>query len=599
MAEEMNNAPSMAFVSPSGMQVVGAADQINSPVAASTGAVVQQGQQMLSGSDKNTPPGPPIFKWNKYDFCWNAYWGTGGFYDGTVLRKLRIEIDDDYLIRRALTFYRNFYKQIIDSTYKPIFSSGYTSETKVNGVVDEDGKLSPLWNAFIQDVDNRHHTIMQFTKRNVKNARILGVSYVVVDNFSEEKEMLLDDAIKSRRFPYVYIRLPQQVEEKYVILDDFCKIQEIIFKELPEKVFDKDSNKDVAEPRWRKWTTMDSVKLRKNKDGEFEELPETKKIHGLGEVPIIPIMSSEAEDNTVLPHPEFYDLCRCNWAVFNWDSYEAQTIIATMYPTLVLPRPSGTEISNLQSMSRQQALLAPPAENGTTPAQARYLDYPTTCFEAVSNYIQTLLDDLFRMAGQNGVTAKATKDVKGQSGASKTYDFFAQEHVLKESSKMAKHCEKEIARIFQLYVTSEKFEYDAKYEEDFQPDENPEDDVKLYGDYIALNPGPKAKTLAMKQLAHSIFDDADEDDLAEVISEIDDTLKDNLKNAQDIPQETPEEKAAREVAEAAALAAAGQPKPGQQPPLPPPPAPLIPPKKVKKGAARRGYSLTKKQDGAV
>lgn len=601
MAETPMNAPSMAFVAPSGVQIVSPDSQINSPVAATTGAVVQQGQQMLSGSDKNTPPGPPIFKWNKYDLCWNAYWGTGGYYDGTVLKKLRIELDDDYLIRRSLTFYRNFFKQIIDATYKPVFSAGYTRVTKVNEVIDKEGKLAPLWNGFMENVDNRHRTLGQFTKRVVKNARILGVCYVVVDNFPEiPKDMLVADALKNRKFPYVYIRLPQQVEEKMVVLDDFCKIQEIVFKEAPEKVINPDTKAEEMEPRWRRWTTEYSVMLRKDKDGNFIEIIKSKREHGLDEVPVIPVMSSEAEDDTVLPHPSFYDLCRCNWAIFNWDSYEAQTIVATMYPTLVLPRPSGTEVSNLQSMGRQQALLAPPSENGSTPAEPKYLDYPTTCFQAVNDYIQTLIDDLFRQAGQLGVSAKATAGAKGQSGVSKSYDFYAQSFVLKESSKMAVNCETEIARIFKLYVIGEKFDYESNYEEDFEPEEDPEADVKLYGDYIALNPGPKGKALAMKQMTHSIFDDAEEDDVSEVIEEIDEQLKTDLKDKQDVTEETPEEKAAREAAEAAALADAER---LRQETLGKPPAsqnPATPPNKkaVKKGTPRRGFSIKKKGGAA-
>ena len=569
--------PSMQFVAPSGIQVVGPSDQVNAPVAAQTGAVVQQSQQMLSGSDKNTPPGPPIFKWNKYDLCWNAYWGTGGFYDGTVLRKMLVELDDQYLLRRALTFYRNFFRHIIDSTYKPVFSEGVTRTTKVNDVVDEDGKLAPFWDAFQDDVDHRHHSIGQFTKQAVKNARILGVCFVVVDNFPEFPE-LAKDALKDRKFPYVYVRLPQQVEEKHIILDEFCRIQQIIFRESPEEVVNKEGQTEL-EKRWKKWTPAYSVKLRMDKDnGQFVEIASTKVEYNLGEVPVIPVMSSETEGDTVLPHPTFYDLCRCNWAIFNWDSFEARTICASMYPVLTLPRPSGTEVSNLQAMSPQQGLFVPPAENGTTPAQPRWLDYPVTCFEAVDKYIQTLIDDLFRQSGQAGVTPRV-KQGTGPSGLSKSYDFQAQHYILKESSKMAKCCEREVARIFQLYVTSEKFDYEVHYEEDFGPDEDPDQDVKLYGDYLALQPGPKAKALAMKMLAHSIFDDAEEDDLQEVIKEIDEELLNEQKDKTDIPP------------------------PDQVPPVPPvpdqgqPPAspsPPVPPKTVKKGPPKRGFSVRKK-----
>jgi hypothetical protein len=252
-----------------------------------------------------------------------------------------------------------------------------------------------------------------------------------------------------------------------------------------------------------------------------------------------------------------------------------------MYPTLMLPRPSGTEVSNLQAMSPLQGILVPPSENGITPAQPRWLDYPVTCFESVNNYIQILIDDLFRQAGQLGVTARATTGVKTQSGVSKSYDFHAQSFVLKESSKMAKCCELEMARIFKLYVVNEVFDYEARYEEDFGPDEDPDDDVKLYGDYIALEPGPKGKALAMKQLTHSVFDDADEEDVKEVIEEIEEELKNTLKDGQDIPKLTPEEQAAQD-AIAAAAAASGQ-------------APPAPSKKVDKKIPKRGYTIKKKK----
>ena len=580
-----NEMPSVSSLYPSGVGE-GGDSQINSPVAASTGAGPQQGTSTLSGSDKNTPPGPAVFKWNKYGFCWDAYWGTGGFYDGTVLRKMLIELDDQYLLRRALTFYRNIFRQIIDATYKPVFSEGNTRTVEVNGVSGEN--VAPLFQAFLKDADCKRNPLSQFTKRAVKNARILGVCFVVVDNYGEVPE-LLKDQIQARRFPYVYIRLPQQVEEKFLELDEVGRLRQIAFKELPEAVFDEKTQRTEMEPRWKKWTTSYSVKMRWNKEsGAHEEIPGTMIAYNIGEIPIIPVMSSESEDGTVLPHPTFYDICRCNWAVFNWDSFNTITAIGSLYPTLVLPRPTGTEVSNLQGMGRQQGLWAPPSENGTIPAEIRWLDYPTGCYEALKGSIQELIDDMFRQAGQQGVTAQVKSGQK-QSGISKSYDFHAQSFVLKESAKMAKDCEQEIARIFQLYV-NESFDFEVHYEEDFEPEENPSDDVQLYGDYLALRPGPKAEGLAKKMLAHSIFDDADPEDLQEVLDEIDDQVKNAGKDAVDIPpEETPEEIAAREAKESegtkkADVFAASQKLLDSNKAL----------KKQVQKVAKRGYSIKKK-----
>lgn len=594
MSDSDFSAPSMSFIAPSGIDVVGPMDQVNGPVAASVGGAVQQGQQMLSGSDKNTPPGPPIFKWDKYSFCWNAYWGTGGFYDGTVLRKMLVEIDDQYLIRRALTFYRNFFRQIIDATFKPVFAVSATRSTQVNGVVDKDGKSCPVWNKFQDDCDNRHRKIGEFTKKVVKGARITGASFIVMDNFPEnELPKNTPEVIKSRKFPYVYTRLPQQVEEKLVVINEFCQIEEIAFRENPEKVIDL-QGKTETEKRWKKWTRSYSVKMRQDKESrDIVEIPDTLRLHNLGEVPVIPVIPSEAEDDTLLPQPAFYDICRCNWAIYNWDSFEARTICASMYPILTLPQPQGSNPNaGAQAMSPTQGLYVAPAENGTTPAHPMYLDYPTNCFEAVQKYISELIDDMFRQAGQLGVQAQTGG--KPASGLSKIADFHAQHFVLKESAKMAKKAEEEMARIFQLYYISEKFDFEAHYEEDYAPDQDVDADVQLYGDYMALQPGKKGRALALKMATLSVFDDAEDDDVAEVIADIDQNMIDEEKDDQDImprgdgtltPEQIAEADAQKKADEAATQKEADK---NNSP---------VTPKKIKK-VAKRGYSLKKQKQGS-
>jgi hypothetical protein len=582
-----------SFLAPSGVQATGAYDQINDPVSVFTGAPVATAQNTLSGSDKNTAPGPAIFKLNKYDVMWQAYWGTGGFYDGTILRKMTTEVDDQYLLRRAISFYRNFLKQIIDATYKPVFSDGVMRTTKIGEQIDNDGDIAPQWNAFLENVDNRRHGIGNFCKRAVKNARILETCFVVIDNFPNiPVDLDVKTAVKNRIFPYLYIRLPQQVEESESILDDFGKVQQIMFKEMPEEYFDPELNHKVTEPRWKLWTVAYSVKMRKNpKTNQFEELSGTKSYYDLGEVPVIPVMSSESEDGTILPHPSFYDIARCNWAIYNFDSAEARAICAQMFPILIRPTPSGFDAGNAVASNPMQGMYEPPAENGRAPASTRYLEYPTTDFNTIAEFIKTMEEDLFRQAGQLGVVATGSKQ---QSGESKAYDFHAMQFVLKETSKMAKNLELEIARMFKLYVKSEStFDYDVLYEEDFQPDAQPVDDVKLYTSFIDMGVGPKGKALALKMCALSVFDDADEDEVAEVIDEIKEMSIEEVKNRNEIPPidpnappKTPEELAAE--AAAAALDAKNNPADPSAP---------VPPKKVSKGV-KRGFSLKKNKAAA-
>jgi len=500
---------------PSGVGVMQAGDGVNAPVSVSTGAIAQTSQTVISGTERTTPKGPPVFRWNKYDFLYNAYFGLGGFYDGTALYKSQVEVDDQYLERRATTSYRNFLRQIIDATYLPVFSSSATRKTEVNGVLDEDGKLAPLWNAFLDNVDNRHNSMHKFTKKAVRHARMLGVSFVVVDNFRLTDTMSTAQALQTRSYPYVYMRLPQQVETSATSVDEFNRLTQICFRENPETVQNAKTGQMMNEARWKLWTSMYSVKLRKTEKGEMEEVPGSRVDHNLGEVPVIPVMSSEVEDGTVLPQPDFYGIARTNLDIYNIDSAQMRSIRSCMFPILCLPMTRDNDPSNKQAVSPLQGFYLPPSNAEASYPMPMYLAPPTNAFEAVAKVTTDLIDYLYKQAGQLGVTGVQ----KASSGIAKAFDFQAMEYVLLETAKMGKFLEEEIARLFQKYVLSEKFDYTVFYEDAYSPTSDG-DSVDLYTKYIGLNPGAKAKALALEQLTRMMFSDLDDEEVQPVIDEI-------------------------------------------------------------------------------
>jgi hypothetical protein len=500
---------------PSGVGLVGSGEGVNAPIAATLGSSAQTSNSVLSGTDRNTPKGPPIFRWNKYSLMYNAYFGLGGFYDGTALYKSQVEKDDQFLERRATTAYRNFLRQIVDATYVPVFASGATRKTLVNDTLDEEGKRCPLWNAFLDDVDNRHHHIQDFIKKVVRHARIMGVSYIVVDNFPSTP-LLQQDALKDRIYPYLYMRLPQQVESTNTKIDQFCKIEQICFREAPEKVLDPKTGQYVDEPRWKLWTRDHSVKLRKDdKTNQLIEIPGTKITYNLGEVPVISIMSSEVEDDTILPHPDFYNVAKSNWALYNIDSCQMRLIRAQMFPILCMPQTSDPDPGNKQAASPLQGFYLPSNHDGMTYPLPFYLAPPTGPYTELSATIEALREDIFRQAGQQGVQGVE----KASSGVAKAYDFQAQEYVLKETAQMAKYAEEAVAEIFQKYVISEKFDYECWYEDNYSPT-NVDDSVKTYKDYMDAEPGNLGRAMALEKMTRVVFNDLDDEDVQPIIDEI-------------------------------------------------------------------------------
>jgi hypothetical protein len=563
----------------SGMGLMDPGAGINLPIAATTGSgtSAQTAQSSISGTSRNTPKKPPIFRINHYDFMLNAYFGTGGFKDGTILDKSQIELDDEFLERRATTHYRNFVPQIIDATYIPVFACGATRKTEVNGVLDEAGKLAPLWNAFLDNVDCRHRHIGTFMKKIARYARLLSVSFIVIDNFPLVS-LFRTDALKNRTFPFAYMRLPQQVETAFLELDDFCQITKIAFRERPEKMKDPKTGQIIDDPRWKLWTKDYSVKLRKNDKGDWQEMKETQVTLGLDECPVIPVMPGEVEEDTILPHPQFYQVAKCNWSIYNLDSWQIRLVRSQMFPIPCLPKTSDANSNTIQAMGPLRGLWLPPngGPNQETYPLPMYLAPPTGPYTELGNTVKDLREDIFRQAGQQGVEGVPT------SGKAEAYRFQAKEWVLKESAKMVQNAEEAISRIFQQYVRSEQHDFTSLYEEDYHP-EDPDSTVKLYGDYIALDPGVSGRALALEQVTRSVFNDLDDEEVQPVIDEIREKAKEDKKTQAEMPSDqelmmTPEEQ------QAAQLAQMQQPIPTMN---------LTPQKKVSKVPLKKGFTVAK------
>lgn len=490
-------------------------DQTNLPIAATTGLPPANTVQSIpTGTERNSPIGPAVFKWDKYQFMLNAYFSTGGFYDGTALVKSVIEKDDQWLERRSTCYYRNFVRPIIDATYTPVFSICAVRNIKINDVIDKTGESVPVWNAFIKNVDSKGHDIQLFIEKIVKYSRILGVSFVVMDNHpGDQIPEKTEDQIKDRKFPFVYMRLPQQVEPELLQVDEFGNITQIAFREKPEIVIDPLTKQKKEESRWKLWTKNYSAFYRKNDKHEFEMIPGSEIVYNFNQVPVLAVYSSEIEDDTFLPHPTYYDIARCNWALFNIDSAQMRLIRSQMFAMLCMPKVEGS-----LAASPLNGVELPTSTPEATYPLPFYLAPPTGPYAELGNTVNAIKEDLYRLANQHGVAG--TQGVsKAASGISKAYDFQANNWVLKKSAQMAKATEEKIAELYQLYVPSEKFNYTAEYEDNYEPD-SVDDNIKSTSEYLALDAGVKARTAALKQATACFFRGIDEDELQVILDDI-------------------------------------------------------------------------------
>jgi hypothetical protein len=423
----------------------------NSPITASMGiqSAPQTGPII---TDQNSQVGPRIYQYDVYDFMLNAYFGQGGFHDGTILVKSQIEPDKQYEERRANSYYKNYTRPIIDATYAPVFTKPVKREVQVNGVVDKNGTSAPQLAAFLKDVDGRKSDIGKFMKKTTRYSNMLGVAFVVVDNVAREDiPALVADAVAGRKFPYCVLRLPQQVERELLILDNFMEIEQIAFKEPNE------GEQEI----WKVWNKTSSYKITKDKDGKFVEVPDTRTEHNLGKTPVVPVFSGECEDGTLLPKPNFYDVARCNWALFNMCSSQNRLMRSQMFAIFCAP---GMNAGFGTSPQRGFELKPDNSITGEKYPLPFYCAPPTGPYSEISQNINDLKSDLYQLAGQQGVTGVQ----QAVSGISKAYDWQGQEWILRQTALSAKSAEEKIVEMFGLYVTSEKFTYTADYTMDYQ-----------------------------------------------------------------------------------------------------------------------------------
>ena len=493
-----------AVNAPSGVRA-GNSAQGNSPISAFLSA--PNNQSAPSYTLQNTQPGSPIYQWDIYDFMLNAYFGEGGFHDGTALVKSQIEKNIQYDERRMNSYYKNYVRPIIDATYIPVFTKPVKRITTVNGNEDAEGKMAPIWDAFTKNVDNRGTSIALFTQKIVRYARILGVSFIVIDNFPNAPESEVD-VIANRKFPFVAMRLPQQVELSLLKLDRFLGIEEIAFREA----------KEGDEDRWKLWTKEYTVYLYKDKEGKFQEVAGTRYDYNLGKVPVVPVFSAECEDGTILPKPNFYDIARCNWKLFNTCSAQDRLMRAQMFAILCAPK---IEQGFSSSPNQGFELPANDANSGLTYPVPFYLAPPTGPYAEIGKNINDLATDLFQMAGQSGVTGVKTE----ASGISAAYSWQGQEWVLKQTSAMSKFAEETLADLFQLYIPTIKIEYIANYTTDFQVvDQLAKGNQfsRFLSDIAQLStPFNPVIAEAIKEYCYSSFEGIEDNDMAKITEWID------------------------------------------------------------------------------
>jgi hypothetical protein len=376
---------------------------------------------------------------DQYTFVTNSYFGCGGYKTGDYLIQFEKETSIDR--RRKLIYYKNYIKGIVDSLLVPVFSSNAYRQS--NNV---------MFDAFMGNVDNKGNGIQQFTHTVVKYARLHGVCFTVMDNFtSEDIPSTLNEAIAQRKYPYMYFKTADQVHEYTV--NDFNTLETISFLDKVIKV----DNKKVQ--TYRLWTPEYSVLYIKNKK-EMKEI-EDRRLHGLGVLPVISTYNDM--DSDILPESPVYDLCRMNYSVYNLDNEQRNLERLCAFPMLGIQ--SKTHDINV-SIGADSVIVYGGEFEGNISAPA-WIAPPSeilTVLNSLSNEVVAKIVESSNVLGASAVNSGNTS----KSGVAMSYEFLGQQFALRHTARLAERFELNVSNMLGKYINS-NIEYVVQYDDNYAP----------------------------------------------------------------------------------------------------------------------------------
>ena len=435
---------------------------------------------------------------NPYEFMTDSFYGTGGYRAGNFLFPHIREIFYDS--RRMFSHYRNYVQPVVKALIDPVFM-----EQAPRAIFDSSGaeiaELSDTkFGTFIEDCDNNKTHLQDFTEGVMCNARLHGVTFVVVDNFPDSVQPATDsEAIEDRILPYVYNNTADKVYSYQV--DDFGKLREIVFQEDPVI-----NDKGEEECRYRLWNDIYSQVMTTDSDGKLIEV-EPPVEHGLDQIPVVVIISGKKRNNTeILINPPLYDLARINLSIYNKDSEVRDQERAQAFSNFYIQcdDPGNLTVGPYNVIFLDKDTTIPPGFASPNPALLSGLVENT----------EKLVDSLYQIAEQNGV--KGVQSAK--SGVAIQWDFYAQESQLKKTSKMATKLEQDIAELFRAY-TGDEFFYIVDYPKDFLPGDTSAElnNIKTILDFDI----PQSfRNKLISKVARMMLQDEDQKEVAQIVEDI-------------------------------------------------------------------------------
>ncbi|TCL74227.1 hypothetical protein EDC14_1004165 [Hydrogenispora ethanolica] len=433
----------------------------------------------------------------EYKFLTDAYYGIGGFKDGSYLDRHPRETDAKYQRRREASYYLNYVAPVVNSHVDPVFRKK----------PEQDWRDNKLFDLFMSNTDMLGTPFHRYMKRAALIAKLNAVAFVVVDNVPDQPTTIAE-AIRQRALPYAYIVKPHQVREYET--NDIGALIRLTYEVAPGDL------EGLTKGKTTLWTWTDTEWSCKS-GGE-----EKTGSHSLGRVPIVPLYSRPMEPGVVLPPSDFYSIARANKRLFNLCSEIDELIRNQAFAILTYPRGESQDNDELKEViTGTENMLS---YDGALSNRPEFTAPPADQLQQLREERQDLIQEIYRMAELSHVTGVQEK----KSGVAKAWDFEQTNQTLSDFAQNCEQAEREIATLFELW-TNTAVGFTTQYSDDFGLV-----DVQAELDKVSaaldLNVGGRFNVAVKKKAVFAYLNDLKDEEFDEIIQDIDSRAQDETYN---------------------------------------------------------------------
>lgn len=437
---------------------------------------------------------------DRYTVLHDAYYGTGGFEDGSYLMPHIRETPDKYERRKKMAYYTNYVSTIVKGVVAPIFRNEAVRDWK-------GGDL--LFDTFMKDVDQGGRSMKKFMRKAAQLAKLYGVALIMVDNVSQVPDNK-EDAQKQRALPYCYIVLPKQVQEYEITKTG--RVKKLVYT-VSSTQFSAGMRSEKTET-WTWTETSWSVE-----GGDYKEKIETP--HTLGCVPVVPLFGTEPEDGDLLPISECFQMAKINMSIFNVCSELRELLRNQCFSVLAYPFTEKLSVEQLKELIVGTEDMLPFDGDKNPPV---FISPEASCAQTLQEELQRLVTEMYRMAAMSSVTGVEEQ----ASGVAKAWDFEQTNQTISDLADNCEDAEKRIVYIFNKWQNS-NVEYECKYPDDFGiVDIMAELDIITKA--LSLAVGGLFDEELKKRAADMLFKDIDEADYNAIVQDIEQTTQFDIQN---------------------------------------------------------------------